>query len=388
MALDVNLLDGRFYAGDPYPTYRRLRDEAPVYRDEVNGVWGISRYHDIVDIEKNPVRYTSSEGSRPRIVGDVSSINNDDPLHQNKRRLVARRFTPRSVKQHEDQVRRIVTDLIDAVAGDGSCDAVRDLAAPPAGSPYDDDAALALLLAESLAEHGAFDAQDVANRWVEWMKRDGRGLGAVTRRALKLIERGIDPFEAGRQAREGTGAASATNGAVMRCIPVALRYHGNVDKLIRVSSQQAAVTHADPRCIWAAAAVNLAARELLRGNLHFLEEVLHRLRDLAPRALLDAMRRVAWEDEGALPIAVRGETGYVVHCVEIAFWSAVHHPSLEQALVFLAEAGGDTDTNAAVAGGLLGARDGVAGIPPRWLNQIVNADRIGDLAERLARMGD
>ncbi len=130
MTLEVNLLDGRFYAADPYPTYRQLRDEAPVYRDAVNGLWGISRYHDIVDIEKNTARYTSSNGSRPRIVGDVSSINNDDPLHQNKRRLVARRFTPRSVKQHEDQVRGIVTDLIDAVAPNGACDVVRDLAAP------------------------------------------------------------------------------------------------------------------------------------------------------------------------------------------------------------------------------------------------------------------
>jgi cytochrome P450 family 142 subfamily A polypeptide 1 len=130
MTLDVNLLDGRFYAADPYPTYRRLRDEAPVYRDAVNGLWGISRYHDIVDIEKNTARYTSSNGSRPRIVGDVSSINNDDPLHQNKRRLVARRFTPRSVKQHEDHVRGIVTDLIDAVAPNGACDVVQDLAAP------------------------------------------------------------------------------------------------------------------------------------------------------------------------------------------------------------------------------------------------------------------
>ena len=99
----IDLLDGDLYAGDPDPTYAWLRRRAPVYRDEVNDVWGISRYHDIVDIEKNPVRYTSSEGSRPRIVGDVSSINNDDPLHQNKRRLVARRFTPRSVKQHEDR---------------------------------------------------------------------------------------------------------------------------------------------------------------------------------------------------------------------------------------------------------------------------------------------
>ena len=130
MGLDVNLLDGRFYAGDPAPTYRRLRDEDPVYRDPVNGIWGISRYQDVVDVEKDTARYTSSHGSRPRIVGDVSSINNDDPLHQHKRRLVARRFTPRSVKSHEDRVRAVVGASLDRVAPTGECEVVRDLAAP------------------------------------------------------------------------------------------------------------------------------------------------------------------------------------------------------------------------------------------------------------------
>jgi cytochrome P450 family 142 subfamily A polypeptide 1 len=130
MTIEVNLLDPSFYAGDPYPTYARLRAEAPVYRDPIHGIWGISRYADVIEIEKNPDRYTSSAGSRPRIAGDVSMINNDDPLHQNKRRLVARRFTPRAVKGHETRVRAIVTELIDAVAPRGSCEAVTSLAAP------------------------------------------------------------------------------------------------------------------------------------------------------------------------------------------------------------------------------------------------------------------
>jgi cytochrome P450 family 142 subfamily A polypeptide 1 len=130
MTIDVNLLDGAFYAGDPYPVYAQLRDDAPVYRDPVNGIWGISRYADIVEVEKHPTRYSSAQGSRPRIVGDVSMINNDDPLHQSKRRLVARRFTPRSVKEHEHHVRGIVTELIDAVAPRGECEVVASLAAP------------------------------------------------------------------------------------------------------------------------------------------------------------------------------------------------------------------------------------------------------------------
>lgn len=258
---------------------------------------------------------------------------------------------------------------------------VRDLAPPPKGSPFDDDAAMTLLLAESLVERGDFDAGDVAQRWVRWMKMDGRGIGLTTQRALRLIERGTEPFEAGRLGRDAGMAAG--NGAVMRCIPVALRYHDNVDKLVRVSAQQAAITHADERCTWGAAAVNLAARELLHGNPYFVEEVLHRLQGAAPRALVEAIRRVPWESESDLPIAPPREVGYVVHCVEIAFWCAVHRPSLEEALIFLAEAGGDTDTNAAVAGALLGARDGEIGIPPRWLDQLGAARGVAGLAERL-----
>lgn len=248
-------------------------------------------------------------------------------------------------------------------------------------------AAMTLLLARSLVEQGDFDAHDVAQRWVKWMQLDGRGLGMTTRRALRLIEAGTEPFEAGRLAREANPRSAAGNGSIIRCLPVALRFHDNLDKLIRVSTQQAAITHADERCTWAAAACTLAVRELLHGNPYFLEEVLHRLPETTPRVLLEAIRRVPWEEASDLPISIPGEARYVVHCLEIAFWSAVHRPSLEEALTFLAEAGGDTDTNAAVAGALLGARDGEAGIPPRWRAQIVDAQGTSELADRLVRGG-
>ncbi len=126
----INLLDGAFYAGDPWPVYRWLRDEHPVYRDDVTGIWGISRYADVVEIEKHPTRYSSASGSRPRVDPQNSMIDSDDPAHQSRRRMVARRFTPRAVKQTEDDVRRVVTTLIDRVAPRGECEVVRELAAP------------------------------------------------------------------------------------------------------------------------------------------------------------------------------------------------------------------------------------------------------------------
>jgi ADP-ribosyl-[dinitrogen reductase] hydrolase len=250
-----------------------------------------------------------------------------------------------------------------------------------AGAP----AWLARLLGESLVERGEFDATDVSRRWVQWMDRDGRGLGRTTRRALELIETGVEPFDAGGRARDLETGQAAGSGAVLRSLPVALRFHDDTDRLIRAATQQAAITHADPRCLWAAAAIALAVRELLHGNRYFADEVVHRLRDRAPRAVLDAMHRAARIQREELPLAVSATETDAVRCLEIAFWAALHERSLEAALRFLAAAGGDASGNAATAGGLLGARDGEVAIPQDWIGP--GAAELGVLAERLVAAG-
>lgn len=126
----VDLLDGDLYAGDPQPVYAYLRAERPIYRDEINGLWGVSRYHDIVEIEKDPATWSNSGGYRPNIPADPSLIGLDDPLHRKRRSLVSRRFTPKAVTEHEPRVRKAVTGLIDAIADSGKAEAVQDLAAP------------------------------------------------------------------------------------------------------------------------------------------------------------------------------------------------------------------------------------------------------------------
>jgi cytochrome P450 family 142 subfamily A polypeptide 1 len=125
----INVLDPEFYV-DPWQAYRWLRDEAPVYRDPVQGLWVISRYDDVLAVERDAGRYSSSQGSRPLVDqrGDMSMINMDDPGHQEQRRLVSRRFTPRAVRGHEDRVRGIVTELLDAVAPLGECEAIEAIA--------------------------------------------------------------------------------------------------------------------------------------------------------------------------------------------------------------------------------------------------------------------
>jgi cytochrome P450 family 142 subfamily A polypeptide 1 len=125
----INVLDPEFYV-DPWGSYRWLRDEAPAYWDPVQKLWVISRYDDVVAVEKDGARYSSFSGSRPHIDqrSDESMINLDDPAHQAQRNLVARRFTPRAVRDHEEYVRAIVTEILDAVVPAGECEAIEAIA--------------------------------------------------------------------------------------------------------------------------------------------------------------------------------------------------------------------------------------------------------------------
>jgi ADP-ribosyl-[dinitrogen reductase] hydrolase len=259
-------------------------------------------------------------------------------------------------------------------------DGVRDiLRRDTPDSPFDDDVAMALLLAEELLEREV-DLERLARRWIGWLDTDGRGAGNWTRTALNHIRTHGSP-------PSGTGGL-APNGAIMRALPVALAARGSPRNLVAGTWHTAALTHPDDRCTWGAVAVNVAAAELLAGRRDFLADVIEVLRvNEAPAELLAAVRRVPLERREELPIT--GErSGDAVTCVEVALWAAWHEPNLEQALIWLAGAGGDTDTNAAVAGGLLGARDGEAAIPRRWLDALPETDRLRTVAGRLVGVSE
>ena len=131
----IDLLDGAFYAEDPYPTYAWMRENAPAYWDSGNELWGISRYDDVVSIEQRKKLFINSDqdkgGYRPNLPADPAIIGLDDPHHSLRRKLVSRRFTPRAVSRFEDHVREVVRSLIDtALAHGGPVEIVSELAAP------------------------------------------------------------------------------------------------------------------------------------------------------------------------------------------------------------------------------------------------------------------
>jgi cytochrome P450 family 142 subfamily A polypeptide 1 len=128
--MQPNLTDSSFYAGNPYPTYRWLRENAPVYRDDASSLWVLSRYDDVVQVSKNQETFSAAQGVLPESDALVSIVCMDDPRHLRLRKLVNRGFTPRMVGMLETKIRALATEILDEVAPRGSCDLVRDVAVP------------------------------------------------------------------------------------------------------------------------------------------------------------------------------------------------------------------------------------------------------------------
>ncbi|MCC7075635.1 MAG: cytochrome P450 [Acidimicrobiia bacterium] len=122
----IDVLDGRLY-DDPWETYTWLRERAPVYRDEQNGLWVVSKYADLSHVERHPEIWSSGAGVRPVPVS-MSIITLDAPEHTYTRRLVNKGFTPRMVAKMESHVREVTRGILDTIASRGEIDFVEDFA--------------------------------------------------------------------------------------------------------------------------------------------------------------------------------------------------------------------------------------------------------------------
>ena len=124
---------------DPYPTFRRLRDEAPLYYNEKHDFFALSRFDDVEAIERDFTTYLSGKGSVLEAIQAVIQLGveippgiilfEDPPAHTAHRGLLSRVFTPRRMSAIEPQVRAFCAASLDPLVGSGGFDFIADLAA-------------------------------------------------------------------------------------------------------------------------------------------------------------------------------------------------------------------------------------------------------------------
>lgn len=263
--------------------------------------------------------------------------------------------------------------------------------------PMDDDLAQAVDLGEALVEGGDY-IRSFADRLVTWRQENGRGIGILTSTVISELEYGHVPPDAARLVY--TDNPIAPNGGLMRCAPVALARHRQPGLLVKDSAATCVVTHYALTCQWSCIIINGVIAMLLRGAEPDLKAIMSAARaDGTPDMLATASRDgipteilSAIKSGGPLPTDaswLRQEQGLIGHtllAMQAGLWAAGTPLPFESALRQVVEAGGDTDTNGAVVGAVLGARYGEAAIPPRWLDCVPERDRIEGLVRALASL--
>ncbi len=225
-----------------------------------------------------------------------------------------------------------------------------------AGQPTD-DSEMALLLARMLADQGRYDPEEARKAYMFWLDSG--------------------PFDCGMTVAGGLRGRpnpdSQANGAMMRISPLGIFGANHDAELVAEwARQDAAITHPHPVCQQANALFTMAIAHAVRRGCDgrdLYEQIVTWAENMnVDGSLLEAVRGAAESP----PADYVRQQGWVLTAFRNALWQLLHATNLEEAVVDSVMRGGDTDTNAAICGAILGAVHGRDAVPGQWVESLLN----------------
>ena len=248
----------------------------------------------------------------------------------------------------------------------------------PKGRPTD-DSELTTALAENLIAGGDLEflyqrfRSCVVDRVSTLCELPAYGFGGTTRRALKY------PTLAESVAARTERPHIPSNGALMRTAPVALRYRNNQNAVFESAMQNASVTHRHQEAMRAAVVYSLVHERILAGETY--ENAVSQVADVPLFRRLELLALLCAPAEK--PPAPEKFGGGAAYTLQVMHYAVGTSSSFEEGITKAVTQGSDTDTYAAVAGGLLGALYGIDAIPERWKNNLLGRAKMERLADSL-----
>ncbi len=247
-----------------------------------------------------------------------------------------------------------------------------------AGQPTD-DSELGIILARAILRAGRYDPAEAARAYAFWHGSRPFDEGRTTRAAFQPAWRELsagrenDAIAAASRAGALTASGSEANGALMRLAPLAIHLHARDDDSIAAAAMEdAGLSHASPVCLAANAAFAVALAALVRGESR--TEAIARARAALPAlegggTVSDA---IAEGVSAGPPDDMTVNQGWVLLALRNAFARLAADEGVREGVIRTVAMGGDTDTNASIAGALLGAADGAEALPPGWRAAILS----------------
>lgn len=256
---------------------------------------------------------------------------------------------------------------------------------------WSDDSSLTFCLAEALTQD--FDLNVIGQNFVKWYVEKywtpyGHvfDIGIATSQAISRIKMGEKPEKAG-----GFGEGDNGNGSLMRILPLLFYL---VDKPVQarfeITKSVSSITHGHIRSVIACFYYLEFAMHLLTGKDKFeIYKILQT--DISNHLINFGINPIEIEkfdsllkhDISKLHVDEIQSSGYVLHTLEASIWCLLTTKNYKDAVLKAVNLGSDTDTTAAVTGGLAGLLYGLDGIPKKWLLQIIKFEEIENLADRL-----
>jgi ADP-ribosyl-[dinitrogen reductase] hydrolase len=248
-----------------------------------------------------------------------------------------------------------------------------------------DDSELALGQSCSLVREGQFDICSIAQNYAIWFRSNPFDIGMTTNNAFRGTSPDFNPQTnyniIMKNSQTSRSRASLSNGCLMRTSPLAIAgTYWSLDSLQKASDLDCQLTNPNPIAIDAARVYVTAIRTaILTGDR--LETYRTALKSAQTATITDILKMVKpktphfptiYLSDGTKTTTDGPYQGYLGVALQNAFYELLHGTDIENSLVHIIERGGDTDTNACIAGSLLGALYGYQKIPPDWSNSVTN----------------
>lgn len=267
----------------------------------------------------------------------------------------------------------------------------------PAGT-WSDDTSMTLCLVDSLSN--GLDYDDIMTKFTHWFNHgeytpfgEAFDIGNGTRDALIRFENGTPALECGGVTEYDNG-----NGSLMRILPIAFYLQSiygdefyKLDESFEIIHNVSALTHGHKRS-WIACGVYISVAGMLltgisldtsiKDGIHNAMKYYRRQEDYSSE--LSYYKRIEKEDFISTSVDEISSSGYVVYSLEAAIWCLLNTSSYKECVLKAVNLGKDTDTVAAIAGGLAGLYYGYESIPVEWLKTIVKKDYVVDLCLKLS----
>ena len=247
---------------------------------------------------------------------------------------------------------------------------------------WTDDTDMMLCIARAIIADKDVKPKAVVHNFKEWYKSSPVDIGVTTAKILSLYEYEDSPFEVARMMWERSGKNNAGNGGVMRTSVVGLwneNVAANAEKICRL-------THADPRCVGSCVIISELIDSLVWQDKELSFEELLQIGeqyDGRIKPYLETARNGKLED---FELDDEQTMGYTLKTIGSAVWCLYHVENFVEGLLKVVNAGGDADTNAAVACAVLGAKYGKKGIPEYYVQNLKRKDEYEEMIGQLTNI--